>query len=224
MLDSTSIFIISSLLICGIAGFGSVFIILRRGTDLESLFFSLFLIGMTFYILLYILLKVEALKYLHYPLQTIAIAIYSFGFFMFSYSLKQEGKNIKDLGFFIFLFLMIPPLLCFIFTPFTFIYLPYGYELQIDPWFLTLLLLINIIPFIYATYYLLLFGLKSVSLKVRKKIKIIVATLITDSIVGIIFLILLPILLGAYDLKPIGYYVISISMIIMAYTFKKDKV
>ena len=222
--DLTSFLIISSVLVCGIAGFGSVIIIFRRVINNQSIFFSLFLIGTTSYVVLYIFLKVEELKYLHYPLQTIAMAILVFGFFMFSYSLKNKEINIKKIGLIIGGILSIIPILCIIFMPFTFIIESYGYELQIETWFLILVAIINLTVIVYASIFLLFSGLKSPSLTIRKKTKIIVFSLLIDVIFGSLFLAVIPILFQAHYVKPFGYYVISISMIIMTYSFKKDEI
>ncbi|MHA1379007.1 MAG: hypothetical protein ACTSRG_11550 [Candidatus Helarchaeota archaeon] len=223
IIDLTSFLIISSVTMCGIAGFGSVIVILRRVVNKESIFFSLFLTGATLYVVLYIFLKIEALKVLHYPLQTVAIEIAIFGFFMFSYSLKNQGENLTEIGILLVCVLMIPPILCFMFLPFTFITEPYGYELQIEPWFLTYFSLINLVILFYSCVFLLCSGMKSPSLKTRRKIKIIVLSLMINAFVGLFFLAFIPVFFHIHDIKPIGYYIISFFMIVMVYAFKKGE-
>ncbi|MFX0142108.1 MAG: hypothetical protein ACFFDN_51195 [Candidatus Hodarchaeota archaeon] len=220
--DLTSFLIYSSVIACGIAGYGSAIFILKRVINKESIFFSLFLIGATSYVVLYVFLKIEALKVLHYPLQTVAIEIAIFGFFMFSYSLKKKGEDLTEMAIFLICILLIPPILCFIFLPFIFIIEPYGYELQIEPWFLALFSLLNMTILMYACGYLLFLALRSPSIKIRKKIKIIVISLIINAAIGMIFLAIIPVFFQMHDIKPIGYYLITVFILIMVYAFRRE--
>jgi len=220
--DLTSFLIQSSVIVCGIAGFGSVVVILRRVVNRESIFFSLVLIGLTLYVIFYSFLKIEELKYLSYPLQSVAIELCIFGLFMFSYSGKSEGNISKELIFLIAWFLAIPPLLNFMFLPFTFVVEPYGYELQIETWFIVIFALINVIFFIYSIYYLYTLGFQSSSLKIRKKIKILILALLIDALATLSFLYFIPVIFQIHNIKPIGYYILSASMILKSYAFKRE--
>ncbi len=223
MVDATIFLIITSVFSCAISGAIAVLIILKRDLRLETVFFSLFLLGSAIYVFLYLFLFDETLKYLHYPLQTIFISLATFGFFMFAFSMDNEGENIKKMAIPLAIILSILPVLNFILTPYTFIFVPYGTELNVEPWFLTSVALVTIIFLSYAMFIILKLSFKSPSLEVRKKIKIILFCLVLMVVFGTTFLAIIPVITQIHQIKPIGYFIISASMILMTYAFRKSE-
>ncbi|NVM03480.1 MAG: hypothetical protein HWN67_14220 [Candidatus Helarchaeota archaeon] len=219
---SISLLNIITATMCCVAGLGSAITILRRDINKESLFFSLFLIGLSAHQIFYAFLLVEGLKELHYPLSTISIAICVTGLYLFSKSLKTKG-NITTIDIFLCSLLFLVPLFCIIFRPYIFISEPHGYELQVEPWFLIFYTLFEVSYLAYSVSLLFKMMLTSHSLKIRRKVKIIIVSLILIAISAILTEVVIPIIFLTHITKPVGYLLMGLFMLTMSYAFiEKD--
>ena len=208
---------------CFVAGIIAAFIILRREISYESIFFSLFLIGTGFYVFLYLFLAIEPLRFIHYPLEMISMEIATYGFTMYAICLHKEGEDFKKIGSIIAVILAIPPMLCTILSPWTYIHTSYGVELNIEPWFLILAASTSLVVLSYSASIIVYLSYSSPNVEVKKRIKIIIGSLIIIMIFGAFFLAIVPGLTGDHTYKPIGYYVISAALISMTWAFRKGK-
>ncbi|HUY00165.1 MAG TPA: hypothetical protein VMV49_11460 [Candidatus Deferrimicrobium sp.] len=210
----------SSVLVCVIATVLSAYVIYRRDSrSQEHLFFALFLVGLGGYVLFYLFLQDPALKDFSYAPQMVAASLAIFGLFSFYYSLAHGGQIPQKILLGAGISLTLPPLLNLIFHPYGFIEEWYGFELNIEFWYLTLITTIYLIFSFYAILGLFWIYLKSENTILRRKILFIFSGLIIMCIFGIIFFAIVPIFFNIHFLKPVGYFMMAIGVIIMIYAF-----
>lgn len=211
-----------SVIVYVIANFISAIIIYLRNTrKFEHRAFTLFFIGFAGYVFFYIFLQYSVLREFSYVLQLFSASFGVLGLFLFYYSLSHEGKVPSSLILISTIFLFLIPIVCLIFHPFTFIEAPYGFELEIELWFMLFGPIIYLIFSTYAIIGLLWLSSRTENTIVKRKIKLIFLGLFIMVIFAMPFLYFIPIIFNIHYLKPIGYFAFTIASIIMTYAFKK---
>jgi hypothetical protein len=200
----------------------SAIIIIRRDNHShEHLAFGFFFIGLAGYVFFYIFLQYFDLREFSYTLQLYSLSLGILGLFFFYYALAHGGKVTHELLVTTLIVLFLVPIICTLFHPFTFVDQGYGFELQIEPWFMVLA------PVIYSTYgFYAIIGLiwqsfRSDNSALREKMKMLSIGLGIMSVFGMLFLWVIPITLEIHYLKPIGYFAFTFGSVIMTYAFKK---
>jgi hypothetical protein len=214
-----------SVFVCVIATVLSAYVIYHRDSrSLEHRFFALFLVGLGGYVLFYLFLQVATLKEFSYAAQMVAASLAIFGLFSFYYALAHGGQLPQKILVGAGICLSLPPLLNIIFHPYGFIEEWYGFELNIEFWYITLITIIYLIFSFYAILGLFWIYLKSENMILRRKILFVFSGLIIMCIFGIIFFAIVPIFFNIHFLKPVGYLMMAIGVIIMIYAFPASPV
>ncbi len=215
--------ILVSVLICVFISFVSAYIIYIR--DLESLehkFFTLFFIGITGFVGFYTFLQYSHLKDYSYFLQIFFGAVSVFGLFFFYYSIAHKGNIPQYLYILLLICLFFPPVLIILLKPYSFVEQWYGFELIIDPWFMILANVIYPLLMFYSIIGLLRIQQKSGNRPLRSKLKLVIVGLCIMMASDFIFFTSIPIFLEIHYLKPIGYLLVSLGIIIMTYSFTRN--
>jgi hypothetical protein len=218
-------FIYFSIAICVISTLISAYIVYHRDSkSREHQFLAIFFVGLGGLVAFYLFLQNPILKEFSYIFQVLSISTIVIGIFLFYYTIAHEGILSRKIFIFCFISLFIAPALCLIFHPYHFIEEWYGFELLIDPWFMILINIIYLSFGFYPVIGLLWMGIKTDNPVLKRKLKYYFVGLMIISGFSIIFFVIIPVLFNIHYLKPIGYFAITIGVIIMALSFKGNKV
>lgn len=216
-----NIFIYFSVIICASTNILGALIILRRDSKSnEHRFFALFLIGLAGFVTFYLFLQDPVLKDFSYFFQIFSASIAELGLFVFYYSLQNEGKVSKPVLLLCSIIFSIPPIFVVTLHPYSFLEESYGFELIIDPWFMLLVSIIYISFFLAAILGLLVIRLQTQDIIIKRKLTLIFMGLFLAIFAAVIFFNIVPVFFNIHYLKPIGYGLITIAIIIVVYAFK----
>jgi amino acid transporter len=146
-----------------------------------------------------------------------------FGIFQFYYTIAHEGKLSERILIFSGITLYLLPIISLIFHPYSIIEEWYGYELIIDPWFMILISITFMSFGFYAIIKLLLISLKTEDPTLKRRLKLTFLGLIIIGTGAILFFIIIPVFFNIQYPKPIGWLIVTIGVVIMAYSFMKRK-
>ncbi len=227
MLDFDNLVIASifvSVFICVAANLFSSFIIISRDPkSREHQFFGIFFIGLGGYVVFYLFLQFPSLIEFSYPLQLLSISTLILGLTVFYQALANEGHVSNKKIVFGSISLYLIPIYCAVFHPYKIMEESYGFELNIEPWFMLVINFIYIIFAFYAIFGLISIWMRTHNTQIRQKLKLIFTGLIISFIFAFLFLVLIPIFLNIHYLKPVAYIGCTIGIIVMTYSFKKNK-
>lgn len=220
--STMNVLILLSVLICVIVSITCAYIVYRRDpTSLEHKLFAVFFAGTAGFVVFYMFLQSPVLKDFSYFLQILFGAIAVLGLFFFYYNIAHKGKVPKSLYISITISLLIPPILIILIKPYTFVEQWYGFELVIDPWFMTFINTLYPLFIFYSVIGLQRIRQKTENNALRNKLKFNIIGLCLMMVTEFIFFTFIPIFLDVHYLKPIGYLLVTLGIIIMTYSFTR---
>lgn len=212
-----------SVSICVIAALLSAYIIYRRDSNSpEHKYFAIFFLGFAGMVGFYLFLQDPVLKDFSYAFQLVSMSAAVFGLALFYYALAHEGQVSFKVVLFSLVSIFLIPIICIIFRPYVFIEELYGYELVIEAWFLTTVIVVYVAFTLYALIGLIWLHMKTANGSIKRRLKRIYLGLGFDLIIALIFLGIIPIFLDIHYLKPIGYIGLAFGTFIMVSAFKGE--
>jgi hypothetical protein len=185
--------------------------------------FVLFLLGLTAFVFFYTFLQLPNLKEFSYFLQIFSISIGVLGLCLFYYALAHEGKLSLKVIILCLLILFISPTLILLVHPYTFLEESYGFELTIDPWFMILITIVYTVAAFYTFSGLIRIHQKTENKDLKQKLQKTLLGLIIIASAALIFFVTIPAIFAIHYLKPIGYMLLTLGVIIMTYAFKRNQ-
>ena len=200
------------------------FIIYRRDPkSYETKFYVIFFVGLGGLVGFYLFLQHPVLKDASYFFQVLSMSTLIFGISQFYYTIAHEGKLSMRILFLSAIILYLLPVISLIFHPYTIIEEPHGFELIIEPWFMILISIIYMSFGFYAVIKLLLMGLNTADPTLKRHLKFNFLGLIIIGTGSILFFVVIPIFFNIQYLKPVGWFLVTIGVVVMAYSFIKRK-
>ena len=210
-----------SVILCVITSLFAAFIIYRRDRkSQEHRFFTVFFIGLAGFVAFYLFLQYPILKDYSYFFQLLSLSTAVLGLFLFYFTLAHEGSLRIEVLLGCSVSVYILPILSVILHPYQFIVESYGYELNVDLWFITF---VSTIYAIFGFYALLGLGWlykKTTKQPLKHKIALVFLGLLIMSISGVLSFTIIPVVINVHILKPFGYIAFIIGILIMTSAFK----
>lgn len=169
-------------------------------------------------------LQYPLLKDYSYFFQLLSLSTAVLGLFLFYYTLAHEGSLRIEVLLGCSVSVYILPILSVILHPYQFIVESYGYELNVDLWFITF---VSIIYAIFGFYALLGLGWlykKTIKQPLKHKIALVFLGLLIMSISGVLSFTVIPVVINVHILKPFGYIAFIIGILIMTSALKGKKI
>ncbi len=214
-------FIFFSVSLCVTASFICAIIVYRRNSNSNiHKYFAIFFVGLAGFVGFYLFLQDPILKDFSYFFQILCASIAEMGLFFFYYSLAHEGYLSRKLVVLCSSIFALPPLIIPIFHPYSFVEESYGFELSIDPWFMLLVSIVYTVFFFYAIVGLLWIRLHTENQLLKRRLELTFFGLLLAILSALITFDAIPVFLNIHYLKPIGYGLITVAIVIMAYAFK----
>jgi hypothetical protein len=225
MIEIMNIFIYLSVSICIIATLICAIIIYRRNhVSRVHHFFALFFLGLAGYVFFYTFLEFPNLKDFSYFFQIFSISFGVLGLCLFYYTLAHEGKLSLKVVILLLPILFTSPTLILLVHPYEFLAQSYGFELILEPWFMILISILYTGPALYTFFGLVWIYRKTENQGLRQKLQITFLGLSVLTVSSLIFFVIIPAIFAIHYLKPIGYMLLTIGVIILTYAFKRNKI
>jgi len=221
VIEIMNIFIYLSVTISIIATLICAIVIYRRNkTSRIHQSFVLFLLGLAGFVFFYTFLQDPSLKEFSYFLQILSISFGVLGLCLFYYALDHEGNLSWKVSILFLLILLISPAFILLLHPYTFLEESYGFELVVDPWFMIFLTALYSILVFYTVFGLTRMYRKTENQSLKLKLQLTFSGLLLMAVAAIVFFAVIPAIFSIHYLKPIGYGLLTIGVIILTYSFK----